>query len=317
MDNIHSFLNLVSPPIAFLLLCLTFPLLIIFRFIRFILAYIYMENMAGKVVLITGASSGIGEHLAYEYAKRGASLVLVARRENYLRVIAEKCRLLGSPHVLVVPADVSKVDDCQRFVEETVNQFGRLDHLVCNAGIDSFCLFKEAVNVANFTSVMDINFWGSIYPTRFAIPHLKRSRGKIVVNASATGWLVSPWSSVYGASKAALLNFYETLRVELAPEIKITTVAPGFIESEMIQGKHLTNEGEVKVDQKMKEIVASIFPVQSTGKCAKAIVDGTCRGDRYVIEPSWFRVLVLFQFVCPGLVEWLTRFLYIPNPGKS
>ncbi|XP_010249088.1 PREDICTED: 11-beta-hydroxysteroid dehydrogenase 1B-like isoform X2 [Nelumbo nucifera] len=255
------------------------------------------------------------EHIAYEYAKKGASLVLVARRENSLREVARKAVQLGSPDVLAVPADVSKVHECKKFVEEAVNHFGRLDHLVCNAGIISFCAFEDITGIGNFTPLMDINFWGSIYTTSFAIPHLKKTKGKIIANASSSGWLISPTLSLYGASKAAVINFYERLRKELEPDVKVTIAALGFIESEMSQGKHLDNEGVVKVNQEMRDVSIGILPILSVGKCAESIVNKACRGERYVIEPPWFKVLILIQFLCPTLLEWAVHFLYVTKSG--
>ncbi|XP_010271121.1 PREDICTED: 11-beta-hydroxysteroid dehydrogenase-like 4A isoform X2 [Nelumbo nucifera] len=278
---------------------------------------IFSENMAGKVVVITGGSSGIGEHIAYEYAKRRASLVLVARREAKLQSVAERTRQLGSPDVVIVPADVSMAAECKRFVEEAVNHFGRLDHLVCNAGVVVYCPVEDTTNVEKLRPVMDINFWGPVYATHFALPHLRKSKGRIIVNASMKGWLVSPWSILYGASKAAIVSFCETLRVELAQDVKVTIVAPGFVNSEITQGKHISKEGEVEVDQEMSKVMSGKFPVESTEDCARAIVDGVCRGDRYIIEPSWYRILLQFQFLCPELVEWFARSLYKTKPQDA
>ncbi|KAK3033368.1 hypothetical protein RJ639_034418 [Escallonia herrerae] len=180
--------------------CLTLPPFFIIKLIYTVVRrYRYsMEtiDMTGKVVLITGASSGIGEHLAYEYAKKGACLVLVARRESRLREVAERARKLGSSDVLLVCADVSDINECKRFVDETINHFGRLDHLVNNAGIGS--TYSYSTDVTKYAPVMDINFWGSVYPTYFAIPHLKKGKGKIVVNSSAAAMLQPPKSGFYG-----------------------------------------------------------------------------------------------------------------------
>ncbi|XP_021970074.2 11-beta-hydroxysteroid dehydrogenase 1A isoform X1 [Helianthus annuus] len=110
--------------------------------------------MSGKVVLITGASSGLGELIAYEYAKLGAYLAIIARNkpESRLEQVAHRARELGSPDVLFVFADVSKVDECRMFVDETVKHFGRLDHLVCNAGIGQvYCISSD---VTKFTQVL-------------------------------------------------------------------------------------------------------------------------------------------------------------------
>ncbi|CAK9171923.1 unnamed protein product [Ilex paraguariensis] len=224
--------------------------------------------MKGKVVLITGASSGIGEQLAYEYGRKGAALVIVARRENKLQKVAERARGLGSPDVLPICANVANVNECKRFVAEGINHFGRLDHLVNNAGVVSVCPVEDAPDTTNFTPIMDVNFWGSVYPTYFAIPYLKKTRGKIVVNSSISAWLHPPTVSFYVASKAALISFYEAMRVELAPEITI-----------------------------------SMVPMMNCSTCAKSIVEAACQGQRYVIEPKWFSVLIMLKTLCPELVE--------------
>ncbi|KAJ4975032.1 hypothetical protein NE237_008206 [Protea cynaroides] len=309
MELIQNLINLVLPPITLVFLCLILPFLFVFNSIHLILRYLLPEKMMKKVVLITGASSGIGEQLAYEYAKKGAYLVLVARREESLKEVAEKAIHLGSPDVLVVPADVSRVDQCKKFIDEAVNHFGRLDHLVCNAGIGCHCAFEDVTDVSKFTPVMDVNFWGSIYPTYFAIPHLRKSRGKILVNASVAGWMVAPKGSIYGASKAALIHFYDNLRIELAPEISIVVLSPGFVESEITQGKQLTKKGEVELDQGIRDILQGM-PLESAGACAKAAVAAACRGDRHITEPWFYNVLYLLKILCPELVEWSCRLFY-------
>ncbi|KAF9605176.1 hypothetical protein IFM89_014289 [Coptis chinensis] len=126
MDLINNFLNIVALPATFFTLLMLVPPFLFFKFLLSTLKSIFFsENVAGKVVLITGASSGIGENLAYQYAKQGAFLVLVARRKNSLQEVAERAYQYGSPDVLVIHADVAKIDDCRRMVEEAVNHFGR------------------------------------------------------------------------------------------------------------------------------------------------------------------------------------------------
>ncbi|KAL5724408.1 11beta-hydroxysteroid dehydrogenase [Ranunculus cassubicifolius] len=281
MDLVNMFMNLVAPPASLFTLLMFLPSFYFFKWLLSTLRFIYSENVAGKVVLITGASSGIGEELAYQYAKRGACLALVARREDRLREVAKIARVYGSPDVLVVPGDVSKVDDCKRFVEQTVRHFGRLNHLVNNAGILTVSTFEESTNVDNFRPIMDINFWGSIYPTYFAIPYLRHSRGKIVVTASAGGWLPVPRMSVYNASKAALINFYECLRTELGSDVGITIVTPGIIESEMSQGKYLNKEGNM------------------------------------VVDPGTRDALYYWKVFCPEFVEWCNHVLLMTGPDPS
>ncbi|MBA0707844.1 hypothetical protein Golax_019855 [Gossypium laxum] len=316
MDLIHKFLNLVAPSFTFFSFVFLLPPIYFFNFFLSILRSVFSENLAGKVVVITGASSGIGEHLAYEYGRRGARLALTARREKSLQEIADRARDLGSPDVIVIRADVSKVDDCRRLVEETVNHFGRLDHLVNNAGINTVCMFEDTPpDMSLFKAIMDTNFWGSVYTTRFAVPHLKNSKGKIVVMSSAASWMNDPRTSVYNASKAALTAFFDTLRIELGSEVKITIVTPGFIESEITQGKFLQRDGNMEVQQDMRDVQVSSIPVGSASGCAQAIVNSASKGDRYLTQPSWFRVTYLWKLFFPELVEWSYRLSHFSRPG--
>ncbi|XP_073033091.1 11-beta-hydroxysteroid dehydrogenase-like [Primulina eburnea] len=227
-------------------------------------------NIRGKVVLISGASSGIREFLAYEYAKREAFLVIVARREERLEKSCRKTRGIGSPDVLIICGDVSDFNDCRRFIDEAINHFGLLDHLVNNAGIGNIFMVNEGIEINKFAPVMDINFWGSIYPTHFAIPHLKKTEGTMIVNASNAGCFNMPRSGFYNlriiyvymyisclnlkASKSAVTSFYESLRAELGPEINITIVTLGYVESEMTLGKQMSKECEMKHNQEIKDV---------------------------------------------------------------
>ncbi|KAI3499604.1 hypothetical protein L1887_35407 [Cichorium endivia] len=192
MDLIHKFLNVVLPILTITLLVLLWPIVLLFRFFNYFLRFAFPEKLAGKVALITGASSGIGEYLAYEYAKRGARLALVARREEQLEVVAERAKELGSPDVIVISADVSKLHDCERFVNETINHFGTLDHLVNNAGV---CYVQDQRCSSDYVSLM--------------------------------------------ASKAALISFFETMRVEVGSDIGITIVTPGVVKSDITNDQWL------------------------------------------------------------------------------
>ncbi|KAK4734896.1 hypothetical protein R3W88_009157 [Solanum pinnatisectum] len=245
LDLIHKFLNLV----AYLATLSIYQVHVVN-----IAHSLHSEDVAGKVVVITGASSGIGEHLAYEYARRGACLTIAARREKSLLEVAERAFDLGASDVLVVPADVSNVDDCRRIVDRTISHFGRLDHLVNNAGVTAVALFEEIEDFTNFRSIMDINFWGSIYMTKFAIPYLRRSEGRIIVLSSAASWIPAPRMSLYAASKAAMTLFFEALRIEFGRDIKLTLVTPGYVESEMTQGKFIDKTGKVDVDPQMRDV---------------------------------------------------------------
>ncbi|KAJ0971224.1 hypothetical protein J5N97_019183 [Dioscorea zingiberensis] len=310
-------MNLVATPTLITALFLLLPAITFFKLFISTFSSLFPEDLTHKVVVITGASSGIGEHLAYEYAKKGANLVLVAKRERSLREVAGRAQELGAPDVLVVPADVSDHDECRRFIDATVNRFGRLDHLVNNAGISNVCMFEEVSDVKNFTKVMDVNFWGSVYTTYFAVPHLKKTRGKIIVNSAAAGWLPTPRMSFYNASKAALINFFETLRMELGPEISITIATPGWIESEMTKGKFLSGDGRMVVDQDTRDVQIGLYPVVNSEECARAIVTAARRGERCVTVPSWFSVFYLWRVFAPEVIDLLYRMFLLARPATE
>ncbi|OIW17777.1 hypothetical protein TanjilG_06462 [Lupinus angustifolius] len=310
VNVIHSIFNILLPPIT-----LTSLYLLIKSF-HFVIRSVLSQNVEGKVILITGASSGIGEHLAYEYGRRGARLALVARRENRLNEVAIKAKSLGSPDVITIHADVSIVQDCNRFVDLTVNHFGQLDHLVNNAGIVPLSLFEHITDITNFVPAMDINFWGSAYGTYFAIPHLRKSRGKIIAIASSAGWLPTPRMMFYNSSKAAVISFYESLRIELGKEIGITIVNPGLIESEMTQGKFLSKEGKMIVDQEMRDVQVSLVPIRSVTGAAKAIVNSACRGDSYLTEPGFIKSTFYWKAFCPQVLEIMNRWLLMSGSSE-
>ncbi|KAJ0803373.1 putative 11-beta-hydroxysteroid dehydrogenase [Helianthus annuus] len=162
---IHTILNVVFPLVSVILFIVLVPAFWLFNLLRFSFKSMYPEQLAGKVILVTGASTGIGEgniclhflllHLAYEFAKEGACLALVARREKQLHRVAQHASTIGSPNVIVLPGDVSKLEDCKRFVDQTIKHFGRLDYLVNNAAITTFGLFEDQTCVLDHTSVMD------------------------------------------------------------------------------------------------------------------------------------------------------------------
>ncbi|KDP45630.1 hypothetical protein JCGZ_17237 [Jatropha curcas] len=262
--------------------------------------------MEDKVVIVTGASSGIGEQIAYEYAKRKANLVLIARREHRLRGISEKARQVGAKHVTIIAADVVKEDDCRRFVNETINFYGRVDHLVNTASLGHTFYMEEVTDTSVFPHLLDINFWGNVYPTFVALPYLHQTNGRIIVNAAIENWLPLPRMSLYAAAKAALINFYETLRFELNDDIGITIATHGWIGSEMSRGKFRIEEGAEMQWIEEREVQAAGGPVE---EYAKLIVSGACRGNHYVKFPSWYDVFLLYRVFAPSVLNWAFRLL--------
>ncbi|PWZ15249.1 11-beta-hydroxysteroid dehydrogenase 1B [Zea mays] len=314
-DLVNGVLNWVGTPAMVASLLLFYPPYYLFKTCYSFLSWLFPEDLAGKVVLITGASSGIGEQLAYQYALNRASLALVARRESSLRHVADRALELGARDVVVLPGDVSAPDDCDRFVRTAISHYDRLDHLVCNAGVASVGAFEEIPDVTSYSSQLDVNFWGSVQTTFAALPHLKRSRGRIVVTASATGWNPVPRMSIYNAANAALINFFETLRTELGNQVGITVVTPGWVESEMSRGKFLKEHGQVEVDQEMRDAQIGLFPVEYAKNCAKAMVQAARQGERYLTVPAWFGAMYLWRLFAPEVVEACYRLLYMHGHG--
>ncbi|XP_073006667.1 11-beta-hydroxysteroid dehydrogenase A-like [Typha latifolia] len=316
MEFLNSFLSLVLHIAFTAFLVVYLPLSLVWRLAAWLFVRPFTkEDLKGKAVLITGASSGIGEQLAYEYAKRGASIALVARRQHALNNVADEARKRGASDVLVLPADISKPEDAKRVVDETVARFGKLNHLVANAGIWCCCFFEEITNITAFTEIMDVNFWGAVYPTYYALPHLKASRGKIIANTSVAGRVPTANMSFYNASKAATIRFYETLRSEFGSAIHITILLPGYVESELTKGKALQKGGTIEINENARDVQIGPFPIGRTQTLATVAVDGACRGDKYVTWPSWYKPFHMIMCVAPEIINWFSHSFYVAKEG--
>ncbi|XP_078171728.1 11-beta-hydroxysteroid dehydrogenase 1A-like [Carex rostrata] len=302
---------------AFLLIYIPISLLIKLVQRVFIRPFEKEVDLKGKIVLITGASSGIGEQLAYQYARKGACMALVARREDALKAVAEAALCLGAPDVITLTADVSNHDESKRVVDQTVKHFGQLDHLFANAGIWGTCLFEEITNITAFTKMMDVNFWGSVYPTYYALPHLKASKGNIIVTTSVAGRVPTARMSIYNASKAAMIRFYETLRSEMGSQIKITILIPGYVVSELTKGKALQKGGQVEINEDARDTQVGIFPVGQTKKLAQIAIDSACRGEEYVTWPDWYKPFHLLMSLAPEIINWYSSSFYMTKSGEK
>ena len=183
--------------------------------------------MNEKVVVITGASSGIGKALAMEYARKGYRLALCARRHD--RLMELKAGLeKQSATVFTMVADVSREDDCRKFIQLTLAEYGRIDILINNAGISMRALFRD-LHLDVMRRLMDVNFWGTVYCTQFALPSLLQSRGSVVGVISIAGYIGLPGRTGYSASKYAVRGFLDALRTEnLRTGLHVLVVAPGF-----------------------------------------------------------------------------------------
>jgi len=210
--------------------------------------------MQNKVIIITGASSGIGLACAREFAQRGVKLVLAARSLDKLVEIEQELKASGS-EVVSVKTDVSVETDCKNLIEEAVKAFGQIDVLVNNAGISMRAIF-ESVDLSVLKQLMDVNFWGTVYCTKYALPYLLDQKGSVVGVSSIAGYVGLPGRTGYSSSKFAMHGFLEALRIEnLKKGLHVLIAAPGFTASN-VRKSALTangsNQGETpRQEEKM------------------------------------------------------------------
>ncbi len=220
----------------------------------------YFQN---KVIIITGASSGIGLASAKLFASYGARLSLAARSLDKLEAVAKE---IGTDNVLCVKTDVSFEADCRNLIEQTVSRFGRIDILVNNAGLSMRALFRD-LDLSVVKSLMDVNFWGTVYCTKFALPYLLEAKGSVVGVISIAGYAGLPGRTGYSSSKYAIRGFLDTLRIEhLYDGLHVMVFAPGFTASNVRnaaltadgsrQGKTPRDEGRMMTAEKVAEYMA-------------------------------------------------------------
>jgi short-subunit dehydrogenase len=189
-----------------------------------------LNQMKDKIVVITGASSGIGKALAYEFGQKGATVVLASRNLSMLQwIVADLQRL--EIQALAVQTDVTIENDCRMLIEKTLLRYGRIDVMINNAGISMRALFID-LQLDVMRRLMDTNYWGTVYCTKFAMPHLLQSEGSLVGVISIGGYIGMPGRSAYAASKFAVRGFLDTVRVENRKTgLHVLVVAPGFTTS--------------------------------------------------------------------------------------
>eukprot|EP01100_Stratorugosa_tubuloviscum_P010637 TRINITY_DN4594_c0_g1_i1.p1 TRINITY_DN4594_c0_g1~~TRINITY_DN4594_c0_g1_i1.p1 ORF type:complete len:290 (+),score=100.65 TRINITY_DN4594_c0_g1_i1:44-871(+) len=201
------------------------------------------NNNNDKVVLIVGASSGIGAEIAKEYSRKKMKLVLAARRVEKLEQVAKECEEKGANGTLCVETDATNEASCENMIKRTIETFGRLDILVYNAGQAMHCLFENITALQQVMhQIMNVNFNGAVYCAYHALPHLKLTRGQIVVVSSVAGQISPPYLTFYCAAKHALHGFFESLRNELSPTVHVTIVCPGYVSTE-ISDKYIIADG--------------------------------------------------------------------------
>ncbi|MCA1758660.1 MAG: SDR family oxidoreductase, partial [Bacteroidales bacterium] len=230
--------------------------------------------MQNKVVVITGASSGIGKALAEKYASEGCKLALAARRLERLLVIEKQ---FPTVEILSVKTDVTKESDCKNLIDRTIEKFGRIDILINNAGI-SMRAVLENLDLQVIRKVMDVNFWGTVYCTKYALPWLLKSKGSLVGVISVGGYVGLPGRSGYSASKFAMRGFLDSVRIENRRSgLHVLIAAPGFTASEIRKYALIADgsqQGETPRDEKK---------MMSAEECARHIYRAVKRRQRKIV----------------------------------
>jgi short-subunit dehydrogenase len=229
-----------------------------------------MSSLSTKIVWITGASSGIGEALAYELAKKGAYLILSARRKEELERVKGNCIAASQPNIRILPLDLAKANTLQLSTEAAIQLFGHIDILINNGGISQRSLAKETKLEVD-REVMEIDYFGTIALTKYLLPHfLKRKSGHYVITSSVMGKFGTPYRSGYAAAKHALHGFFDSLRAEVWREnIFVTLICPGWIRTNVTLNA-LTGDGS-KLNQMDKTTDQGLSPEQCAKKIIRAI----------------------------------------------
>ncbi|MDR0364206.1 MAG: SDR family oxidoreductase [Bacteroidales bacterium] len=255
------------------------------------------RSVKDKVVVITGASSGIGLSCARAFFNRGARVVLAARSDEKIQTLKKELNDKGEKRVIAVKTDVSVESDCKNLIAAAVETFGGVDILLNNAGVSMRANFAD-LDLNVIRRLMDVNFWGAVYCTKYAYPYIIASKGSIVGISSVAAVHGMPGRTGYSASKYALEGFLETIRVEtLKKGVHVMLVVPGFV-STNIRKAALTADGSVQEESPRDE--SKMMPPE---ELARRIIRGIERGKRNITTSWEGRYTPFVNFFFPELVD--------------
>ncbi|WP_321996349.1 SDR family oxidoreductase [Draconibacterium orientale] len=264
--------------------------------------------MRDKVVVITGASSGIGKALAEKYAAEGFNLVLAARRIERLEALKEK---LSTVEVLPVKTDVSNEEDCKHLIDMAIEHFGKINILINNAGISMRAVLED-VETEVLRKVMDVNYWGTVYCTKYALPYLLEQKGSVVGVISTGGYIGLPGRTGYSSSKFAVRGFLDTLRVEnLRAGLHVLVVAPGFTASDIRESALVADgsqQGKTPRDENK---------MMSAERCAAIMYRAIKNRRRKMIVSFWDgKVIVLVAKLWAWIVDQIIYTVFKNEPDS-
>ncbi len=263
-----------------------------------------MSIFENKIVVVTGGSEGIGKALVDAFLHAGAKVATCGR--NYDKLYQLQASYPGKP-LLVQTADVSKENDCHHFMEEVIRTFGTIDILINNAGISMRSIVSE-VELDTIRKVMDINFWGTVYCTKFALPYIIQNKGTVVGVSSIAGYRGLPGRSGYSASKFAVNGWLEALRTELLDSgTNVMWVCPGFTTSN-IRNVALNKEGKSQGESPMDE-----GKMMSAEECAEHILNAIEKRKRTLVLTFTGKRTVFMNRFFPSLADKLVRKFFFKN----
>lgn len=249
--------------------------------------------MKGKTVIITGASSGIGEACALRFLEAGANVVVNGRSREKLELVQKDWARFQN-QLLLISGDVSKEADCKQLIEETVKRFGGIDVLINNAGISMRALF-ETMDLEVLRKLMDINFWGTVYCTKYALPYILKNKGSVAGISSIAGKKGLPGRTGYSASKFAMEGFLETLRIEnMKKGLHVLIACPGFTATN-IRNTALGGDGSAQGESPRDE-----GGMMTAGEVADAIYKAIVNRKRDLILTSTGKLTVWINKFFPS-----------------
>ena len=264
-----------------------------------------------KAALVTGASSGIGEELAWQLAQAEAMVTLAARRREMLEKLAARIVASGKRKPSIVECDVTRDGALERAVAETVHEFGRLDIAIANAGFGVVGPLKQ-LSIPDYRRQFETNVFGVMRTIYAALPEIEKTKGNIVIIGSVAGWIPLPGGSAYGMSKFALRSLASSIAPELEPlGIKVTLISPGFVAS---------NIGRVDNQGNLREKAPNPPPpglVMRTDKAARQILHAVAQGKREAIITGHGKLLVALERFAPWALRALTRAMAAQRPSNS
>ena len=257
-----------------------------------------MNTFQDKVVLITGSSSGIGRAVALRLAQYGAKVILAARGREALADVQREIEN-NNGVALCAPTDVTDATQCEKVVETTMREFGQLDIVINSAGVSMKGFFADS-KLPALEKLMQVNFFGTMYITHFALPHIKKSKGSLVAISSLSGKRGTPYYTMYGATKFAIQGLYDSLRLELRKDgVHVGIFAPGFVDTPL-HSKVLRPDGEVWTS--IPKPPLRIWPVE---KCVNNIVYLLRKRKSEVLLPWFVRPLRPLMAVDKIVGTWL------------